>query len=391
MMMDENDLIEQHPELRLRFFSTDDAFAQLGSQLGNQPGAYEWWQLEAFDQEGTGLHLGLYNGDPFHPVYRQAVRRYLAGKTTEPAHLRPSTFPAVRLSVFEKKELVARAHWTTKPYSFAVNAKGADWSVQVGPVLLRASRTISGWSVVIQETATQKTGWRAALGMNREPGRTISASIDITHAFKTISMRRAAMPDAPNGATHEWTLLAPAAQCSGVIDLGPANHDHGCKQLTLNGAFGSFHHFHGSGLIGNGMRRWYRGSMVWKDGAVLCELPIIRKYIQLAGTLSYFTPGKPPVILRCDHQRTTTFQRSAWLLAHPLEVHWRQLEFPAELSLPVKRLQDALPFRGISLCDTQFAIGRVPDDLVVGPGLGIFELLQPSRTDWRLYADYLSG
>jgi len=389
--MDENDLIEQHPELRLRFFPTNDAFSHLKSRLLSQPGAYEWWQLEAFDNEGTGLHLCLYNGDPFHPVYRQAVRRNLDGKPTEPAHLHPSTFPAVRLSVFERKELVARAYWTAEPNSFTVKDKGDDWSVQVGPVLLQSSRECSGWSVVIEETATQKTGWRAALGMNREPGRTVRATIDIIHAFNTTSMSRAAMPDAPNGATHEWTLLAPAARCSGVINLGGVDHDHGHKQLTLNGAFGSLHHFHGSGLIGNGMRRWYRGSMVWKDGAVLCELPIIRKYIQLAGTLSYFTPGQPPVILRCDHQRTTTFQRSAWLLAHPLEVHWRQSEFPAELTLPVKRLQDALPFRGISLCDTQFAIGRVPDDLVVGPGLGIFELLQPSRADWRLYADYLSG
>lgn len=397
--LDQDDLIEQHPELRLQFFDPSQAVQAQGSRLIDQPGAYEWWQFEAFDADGSGICVSLYNGDPFHPRYRRAVRRKWSQHPVEPADLRATTFPAARVSIFEKKVLIARGHWSPAPRSFVVAGAGTAWSAQVGPVTLSTSPDGKGWHLQIKETTTQRLGFKGFIQPARAGGRKIlQVDLQLVPAFATTTLQRAAMPDSPDGSTHDWLLVCPAGSVTGEIavenatDRTAALRSTETTHLTLGpAAFGSLQQFWGTGLLGNGIRRWYRGSLITDHGAIFVELPVIQKYIQLAGTLMHFAPdGKQPTLLRCDHQRAAGFQRSAWLLAHPLSMDWCNEAEHVEIGFPIETLHDAQPFRGVSLCETQFESGEIPDELIVGPGLGIFEILQPARADWRLWEKYLT-
>ncbi len=398
---DQADLIEQHPELRLRFYKTYEAIEAQGSRLVDRPGAYEWWQFEAFDETGNGITVALYNGDPFHPTYRRAVRRNLSGQPVDAAHLRATTFPAARVSIFQEKNLVARGHWATGPRSLRVGGRGRSWSAQIGPVNLETNSQANGWRLRIQPTPTQRLGIKGYTQPNRNAGNTIqNVDLQITPTFQTTTIQRAAMPDSPDGSTHDWLIVCPAATVTGNIELtnpaptknsssSPASPIH----IELNDeTLGSLNHFWGTGLLGNGLRRWYRGSLITPQGAIFTELPVIRKYIQLAGTLMHFAPASDaPALLRCDHQHSTGFQRSSWLLAHPLAMEWRNQIANVEIAFPIAQLHDAQPFRGLTLCSTQFEAGVIPDELILGPRTATFEILQPARADWRCWQRYLTA
>lgn len=384
-----DDLMERHTELRLRFFSTEEAVAAQRSRLPVGPGCYEWWQFEVFDEDGSGICVGIYNGDPFHPLYRRTIRRHLEEQTTEARMLQPSSFPAVRVSVFEKRNLIARAHRIFHARGMEVSGEGATWSVQTEGVSLSADGR-GGWILAIAESGTQRLGFMGFVRPDRRGGRSLKVSLRMEPMFRTVTVGRASMPDSPNGSTHDWLVVCPAGKVTGTIEVG-GGEDAGKRKMELREARGTLNQFWGTGLIGHRMRRWYRGTFLWDRGAVVTELPVIQKYIQLAGTLMYFSPGAVPRIVRCAHQRSTTFQRSSWLLAHPLSMKWGSTGEGVGITFPVKGLNDAQPFRGMALCETEFSMEAEGEDFSSGACLGMIEILQPGRADWWLWRRYLCG
>ena len=385
-----DDLSERHSELRLRFFSTEEVGAAQRSRLSVGPGCYEWWQFEAFDEEGTGICVGIYNGDPFHPLYRRAIRRHLGGQATEARMLQPSSFPSVRISVFVRKNLIARAHRMYAARGMEVSGEGSKWSVRAEGVILAADDD-GGWELEIEESGIERLGFMGFVRPDRRGGGSLlRVSLRMESMFRTVTVGRASMPDSPNGSTHDWLVVCPAGRVMGSIEV-VGGEGEAKRKLELRGAWGTLNHFWGTGLIGDRMRRWYRGTFLWDDGAVIAELPVIQKYIQLAGTLMYFSPGVVPRIYRCDHQRASAFQRSSWLLAHPLSMKWESAREGVAIIFPVKRLDDAQPFRGMALCETEFSMESETEDFSSGAGLGMIEILQPGRTDWWLWRRYLSS
>jgi hypothetical protein len=361
------------------------------SRLINRPGAYEWWEICAFNSAGTGIVVKFFRADPFATAYRLALQIHMTGRAVDPAQIQPMSFPAISVAMFHERKLLARTHVAGLPGAFHTDDhSSAAWKIAFSSGA-SLSRDADGWTLRLDRFAATRRRDRISI----RPGRNefdceIHGQIHLNPAFQAITLQRAAMPDGPDGSTHEWLCTCPSAITSGCIQITsirpPSRRQtEPSVEFDLDGSTAGFDHFWGTGLIGHGMRRWYRAAMRWNQGAVLAELPVIRKYIQLAGTMMRFAPNALPELTRCDHQRTKVFQRSAWLLAHPMELQWAREEEHQSMTHEIKSLHDALPYRGFAFTDAKYTTGRPPDHTIVGPMIGTFEMIQPARADWWLW------
>lgn len=386
IVLDADELRAQHPELRLELIPSEQAGRHLHSRSAPGTAAYEWWQVEAFDESGSGVRIELANGDPFDLGYRASIRRHGAGAYVEPALLGPTAYPAVRISLLRRHQLVARVHdlYDRGDFAETVGPGDDDWGIAIRHNTLR--RRGESWTLQAYGAPTE-IGWRGLVQPGAIAGGRLSCSLNIQPRFRTTTVRRAFLPDSPQGATHDWFLACPAASVTGEVRLSVPGRDEIAVQLQQ--APGAIDHFNGSGLIGRGMRRWYRTRLIWEDGAVVAETPTIRKYIQLAGTLMLFRPDEIPMIVRSERGPTPSFQRSSWLLAYPSALIWSDRATNTTLSLAVEHLHDSMPHRSFSLAQMEFETGQAPRELVVGPAAGVFEMLQPGRLDWWLWRRWL--
>ncbi len=383
--IDAEELLERHVELRPTLLPTDRVAPLMRSHLAPRAGAYEWWEVEARDTTGQALTLQFVNGNPFDPQYRKQAMRQLAGQTVDVMDIRGSSYPAFRCTILQDRQVKAKCDMRCPPRSFDEKFYRDDWSISYRGTDIKWSACADreqGWDICFRNCPTRPRGMKAFYRPQPEDGCHMQGSLHITPAFSTTTLLRSSMPDSPDGATHEWLIALPAARISGSITI---TRPEGETTIEIENWSGAVHHFWGSGIIGRGMRRWYRSSLTWGDGALHCELPILRKYIQLAGTSMLFRPDALPRIVRVDHQRTTAFQRSAWLLAHPLQADWTSEYENIALRQSVERLHDACPFAGTALTDATLTIGASPDEEIIGPAVGSFSMLQPARADWLLW------
>lgn len=379
-----DELLEQNPELRLRLIPNAEVHRHHRSHRITAHGGYEVWRLFAVNERGDGLCVAIANGDPLAPDYRAAVRDHRAGLLVDTTRLRPSAFPVVRISVYRSGVLLARGADLWPPNTFreeAVSSRPDEWAIAIGGT--RLERTGSGWSLI----ATVRP---AALGRNalRHPGplagAEISCELHIAPASDSTTMQRAALPDSPSGASHDWLLTCPMAHVSGRIRFCDSNAVP--VEMFLDHAPGLLDQLWGTGLFAEGIRRWYRAVTSWEGGTAIGELVIIRKFIQLAGTIMIFRPNRLPVILRTERLRPPAYERSHWLIAYPLELQWFRAAASAMLQHRVLGVPDSLPHRVLAWTEARLEAGQPPDELLVGPMRGWFELLQPGRVDasiWR--------
>lgn len=379
------DILERHPELRPRLIETKQIHAENRARRPTGRGAYEWWQIEAFDPEGSGVIVTLNHGDPFSRRYRRAIRRDRNGRLVDPAALRPETYPAVRIALFHKHRLLARGYESLPARSFRESAADEPWSIRMGETAFAEDG--EGWTLRTS-VIPQRIGLAGVLRPGAFLDSSISGSIEIEPRFHTTTLERSSLPDAPSGTSHSWLPACPSGRVRGQFKVEIPGRP--VFAVDLSNAEGSVEHFWGTGPIGEGVRRWYRARLSWDEGAAIAELTIIRKYIQLAGTLMYFQPDKPaPSIVRCERPPTTVFQRSKWLLAFPTELTWHDPQHEMQLTHRISGLTDASPSRASCLSEATLQIGQAPDETIIGPHPGVFEIMQPQRTDWSLWHCWL--
>lgn len=438
-----SDLAESCPELRPVLLSPQDEVAWLEavnrSRIGNdQLRAYEWWQLDALDRDGNALSISLYHGNPFDPAYRRALRHEGRDEDVNRKHLLPASFPALRMSLMIGSSVAARAYRTASHMHFTeTGAHRPTWSAGFEDFRLSYDSSDNGWRLT-GEVPLDQIGLMADLGLSKFYGKDAETSgprptayvdVTITPLFDTPTLQRASMPDSPAGNQHDWLLMCPAGVVNGSVTIRPRSavrlpHKSKHKRRTtatttipdvpadsssrlpdadlpdftvgesiqgnswtfrFDRAYGSLDHFWGSGLIGNGMRRWYRARLPWDTGTVVAEIPTVRKYIQLAGTLMWFRPDAPPQVARCGLPGKPVFQRGAWLLAYPRSIDWSASSSRAQVTHEIERLADVSPGQGMAVTSAEFEAGLSPFETSHGPAAGLFEMIQPSRVDWRLW------
>ncbi len=403
------ELLEQHPGLRLSLVPPDELHARHHSRRLTSHGAYELWRLFAANEAGDGLSLTIANGDPFAPEYRATVRKHRAGFLVDTARLRPSAFPTLRLSIYRARRLLARAADLYPANSFRErSASPADpaWSVSLGTT--RLERTTTGWSLVADARPTA-LGRAALRRPGPLPGASINCELHITPALPDLTtLQRANLPDSPSGAMHDWLLVCPSARISGRICV--TLPDQRPMEFFLDSASGSLDHFWGTGPLSesagshaaadrlspspaapasvsvSNVRRWYRARMAWDRGAAVGELVILRRFIQLAGSIMIFRPGRVPAILRTERLRPPVYERAHWLIAYPLELAWDQPSASARLEHRVSRVADVQPHHVLAFTEARLEAGQPPDELIAGPLSAHYELFQPGRIDapyWR--------
>jgi len=401
-----SDLIEQHPELRPELISTRSIHEHNRSHLTSTPGSYEWWQLDAFNANGDGLSLVIFNGNPFDFDYTTAVRRRRAGRHLSVQLLRPTTYPAIRIGIFKAGRIVAGSYVRFPAGAFRETDPDQPWSIEVGGSHLgrrggcRLSESGDGWKLSASVPAGRV--FRPIGRFNprhfslKKPRVTIHVEADIQPAFECQTLKRLSMPDSPAGDTHEWLIACPTARVDGRITLEPdmVSNDHNSKTkpdnesnevLMLDRSLGGLDHFWGTGPVGGGIRRWHRARLPCTDGAVLTELTIIRKYIQLAGTLMWFRPGDEPVILRCERPQGTTYHRAAWLLAYPTTLQWQEKTTPAQIEHEIKQTGQIEPYRVMAVTSAMFEAGVPPEEVTCTSERAVFEMIQPARLHWPLW------
>ena len=392
---DAAELLERHPELRPRLIPTRSIHEHNRSRRIDAPGAYEWWEIQAFDEAGNGLICALHHGNGFDPAYRHAVRRLREGRVVESSRVKQTGYPAVRVAVFQGGRLAARAYAAYAPGTFVEASRQEPWSIAIEGTELRAvhhlledgrSAGADGWSLSVDVPATTR-GWKGVLRPGTEPGGRIRAQLRVKPTFHTTTIARSSLPDSPSGAAHDWLIACPSSKVDGGIFWTRAGQP--ASEVRLAGALGAVEHFWGEGPVGEGTRRRYGARLSWPEGAAFGELIVVRKYIQIAGTLTHFVPGGAPRLARCDRAPRVDFQRSAWLLGYPLELTWSSRAHGLNLTQRVERLNDASPFDATCLASAVFEAWRPSvgeDARRLTNRLSVVRIWQPARADSRLWS-----
>lgn len=437
------DLQESCPELRPSLYLPDGTArwfeAANRSRIEKDDlRSYEWWQLDALDRSGNALSISLFHGNPFDPAYRRSLQNEGQDEEVNRRRLMPASFPAVRMSLIVSGSLAARGYRSAHDMPFSERHAGtAGWSAGFDDLRLHHEPSTGGWRIA-GSIPLDPIGLWNDLGLSwchdrsaetSMPTPTAAIDVTITPAFAGPTVQRASMPDSPAGDRHDWFLMCPAGIVNGLVSIEPMStvrlpserkrrsanrvadtlralaHDPDAAlpvtalsvpkaEQSIQGqtwtfrfdhAHGTLDHYWGTGVVGNGMHRWYRARLLWDSGAVIAEIPTVKKYIQLAGTLMWFRPDEPPLIARCGLPGKSVFQRGAWLLAYPRHIQWRASPSNARITHALEHLIDVSPGRGLTITTAEFEAGLSPFETSHGPAAGLFEMIQPSRLDWHLW------
>ncbi len=363
---------ERHPELRLRLLPADDPLTPLHSRSPASPGAYEWWQIDASTDDGSGLRFELCNGDPFHPDYRETCAQLRTGRMIPASACRPSGYPGLRLALFDRGEVFARADLAYPPDSFREEIADGQWKAILGPHRLTADSTELTASV---RCPVMRSGLRGLLRPGLIPGSQLTLSINVRREFTCPALQRSSYPDANDGSTHDWIIALPAAVLTLEAALSvPGQPD---RHLSLSHARGTVEHFWGAGPAGEGFRRFYTARSRWDSGTAVGELTILRKFIQIAPTLLLFAPETEPAVYRCLRPASPEYQRSAWLLAYPLNLRFEEPEAGVVVDHVMEARRISLPHQGLARTRC-----TVTHPNWTRQCAGTFDFVQPARGDW---------
>ncbi len=402
----------------------------------------------------TGCVVTLHNGLAFSPLYRRQVARHYDGSgTVRPELIWPQAHPAVSIAVFKDGKSLRRSDLLYKAGAFAeigepwaarigpnvleqtktgwkLSFRGTPWSLGfAGPQLhpdeeilveLEFKRQLQSptleraylpeqrrvrWPVRRHEP-DETANVIAALERGTEGGRP-SDVLSSTHAVEPApepesdasAVIEAEADDAEErpdedstpierpSAQHHWLLACPSAQVSGTITVTTKK---GKQTLKLENAIGYHDHVWGSGPIGEGFHCRFATRASWPDGAVVCDLPMYGRYVQVAATFMLFHRTKPPSIYRGDRVMLTAPQLSAWLLPLPTEMRWKGVREAVTVHQEAASTIELLAHgaRGLATVDLSYpdeedesARSAARKGMRTVRGLGITELDQYNRMD----------
>lgn len=379
------ELVEQHPELRIRPVPPGDVHAHNGVTWTDELGAYEWWEVSALDASRSGLVCSLHLGNAFDPAYRRQVRQLRAGRFVDASLGRKGSTAAIRLAVFRGGRLVARSDVRFDPLEFREQPDPRAWAIEFAGN--RLGREGDGWRLTLDLPQTP-FGWRSVLRPGSTGSGRIRVDLDIQPRFQTSTFFREFLPDSPSGATHDWLPACPGASVRGRAEC--SREGEASDTVDLADADGSLDHFRGTGPIGEGIRRYYIGRVNWPGGAAIGELIIIRKYIQLAPSLMIFSADESPRLIRGDRTPRADFQRSAWLLGYPMSLAWLNQREAVSVEHAVDKLADASPCRTAAVSRCSIRVESAVREVRFEDRPGLVQLIQPPRIGafpWRMWCE----
>ncbi len=186
---------------------------------------------------------------------------------------------------------------------------------------------------------------------------------------------------------HHWLLACPSARVNGTITVTTRK---GKQTLKLENGIGYHDHVWGSGPIGEGFHSRFATRASWPDGAVVCDLPMYGRYVQVAATLMLFHKTRPPSIYRGDRVQIASPQLSAWMLPLPGEMRWSEVKDAVTVHQEATATVESLAHgaRGLATVDLTYpaeddegATSSARKGMRTVRGLGITELDQYHRMD----------
>jgi hypothetical protein len=424
--------VPEHTELRLHSIDAADVAAHAGGRAAHRPGSYVWRRFVAFDPESrSGVEVSFHDGYVFSPQYRRTVNRYYAGIAPPGPQLRASAHPAVSISVFEegKSWRPSVLHYRPSDLSLSEN----PWRLEIGP---NALETESGlWKLAVRGCPWSMT----VAGPQLHPDETIRAELSFEPLLPAASVERAYLPDvrqveAPSepdldeeedeedettvidelteadegleeepeptpakgdptprprpADRHDWLIACPSARVNGTITL---RSEAGERRIELDRAVGYCDCIRGDGLLSPRFFRRYATYLQWADGALICDLPMHSKYVQVAATFMLFGRDGALRLFRGDRVRMTDSQFSTRALPYPGEMRWREtgggLTLRQKMLFPYQSTFSAV--RSLVACEASF---RAPADkgasdtsgMRTVTAIGFTEVDQPSRLDYPM-------
>jgi hypothetical protein len=188
-------------------------------------------------------------------------------------------------------------------------------------------------------------------------------------------------------AQHRWLLACPSARVTGTITVTTKK---GKQTIQLENAIGYHDHVWGSGPIGEGFHSRFATRVSWPDGAVVCDLPMYGRYVQVAATFMLFHKTRPPSVYRGDRVQLASPQLSAWMLPLPGEMRWREVKDAVSVHQEATATVESLAHgsRGLATVDVTYpaeedadAAASARKGMRTVRGLGITELDQYNRMD----------
>lgn len=274
--------------------TTDPWSARIGPNSVEQKGS--GWRVSL---RGTPWSLGI-AGPQLHPDEEIRVDLEFQPLLTSPT--------VERMYLPEQK----RVRWPA----------GRDVSDETASVLAaleRGSGTSDPAAILTSARKTDRPGTESA-----EEARAAGAVQMAAGAAETLDPR-AEQPtpiQRPPG-QHRWLLACPCARVSGSISVTTKK---GKQTIKIESGIGYHDHVWGSEPIGEGFHCRFATRASWPDGAVVCDLPMYGRYVQVAATLMLFHRTGPPSIYRGERVVLASPQLSAWMLPMPSEMRWREVK-----------------------------------------------------------------
>ena len=307
------------------------------------PGAYEWWRVEAINERGDGILLLLFNGMPFHPGYlarvSRAGRRAGAGKG-DSEKVQASGYPAAYMAVYAGHRRVAEFLNAYPPGSMEAATQGME--VRVGPNRLTMRPDGSIGIEARGYPFTMRAG-RASHKRSRQ----LTATLTLVPTFAGVQQVRRFRPASRDGAGHMWIVAAPHCRAEGSVQLIGRGEATAMLDQTISCA-GYHDHMMGQGVLGQDLRRCVWAHALGEDFAIVWQRTMLaNNTCAPTDGLMLFQRGRDAVIIESPEIVTEQYRRTRpWLLKYPRHVlvHGSDTQGnPAEL-VAEHALVDASPF-----------------------------------------------
>ncbi len=196
------------------------------------PGSYEWWYFDALSNDGYGIVVIFYEGNPFSRRYIEALNRDSEAKA--------SAYPAISISVYKDQKPIYYSFTETSPDLAIFSADEPKGNVKK----IHFSSEFSEKEII----------YTLKLDQDLPNGDSISG--DLVFSSKQFSGFETGDSKVPNHSDggHLWNLVQPIANVVGKIKIeGFEKH-----QINFQGV-GYHDHNVGSEPMKESFREWYWG------------------------------------------------------------------------------------------------------------------------------------
>lgn len=207
------------------------------------PGSYEWWYFDAISDDGTGIVIIFYDGNPFSKRYINSIDR--DKQTTA------NSFPALSISVYKKGAPVY--------YGFHEVAKDNAHFSEEKPTGNVGQSNFSG------EITDGKLSYVVNLNQSNPNGDSIKGNLTFSSAEFNGLLNGSNVKSADQ--KHSWNLIQPRAAVHGQIDI----QGHKSHSFNFDGV-GYHDHNVGHEPMKNSFHEWYWGRYHFEDSTLIYYL-----------------------------------------------------------------------------------------------------------------------